>query len=540
MYQQYFALTELPFSIVPNSRFVFQSRRHKEAIFQIQAGLGEGGGFAMLTGEVGTGKTTIARSILNTLAETTRAGLILNPTFSDIELLEAICDEFELSYAEHSSLKQLSQLIHKFLLDNHSQGVQTLLVIDEAQHLSANVLEQLRLLTNLETDSQKLLKVLLIGQPELQHKLQMPQLRQLAQRITGRYHLLPLNSDETRDYIRFRLSLAGGSPDLFTVNAIKYIARHTQGIPRLINLVCDACLKQAYANGESQPSNATVQETCDEVMSFQTASVQPMSNKAATRERDLTKTLVAVAVAIGLSVTAYVGTPKLVTPSIVQLLEQEYPRVENIERLETVFPQSLKEILNQSSNQEQALTALYKVWGYRASVLDQLCLDNREGLFRCVVEQGNLSQLAKLNTPVVLTLNIDGQSRFAVLYALTETKVQLLVNNNIIEFERQWLDDIWQGEYRQIWQGYWDETLKPGMKGQQVVLLDQYLSRVLGQPESGVEQFDQQLKEKVELFQRWQGLSVDGIAGQKTLRLLERLSQPEAPKLTTREEASDV
>lgn len=191
MYKQYFGFSELPFSIVPNSRFLYQSQRHSEAMLRLTAGLGEGGGFAMLTGEVGTGKTTVARAMLSNLDHSVHAGLILNPTFSNLELLEAICDEFGLEYQSGSSLKTLNQLIHQFLLHNHANGVQTLLVIDEAQHLSAEVLEQLRLLTNLETESQKLLKVLLIGQPELQQKLQMPQLRQLAQRITGRYHLLP-------------------------------------------------------------------------------------------------------------------------------------------------------------------------------------------------------------------------------------------------------------------------------------------------------------------------------------------------------------
>ncbi|NVD07482.1 AAA family ATPase [Vibrio sp. JPW-9-11-11] len=540
MYLQHFALTELPFSIVPNSRFLYQSRRHQEALNQIQSGLGEGGGFAMLTGEVGTGKTTIAKSILNTLADNTCSGLILNPTFCDVELLEAICDEFAIDYTAGSSLKMLNQAIHQFLLDNHSRGIQTLLIIDEAQHLSADVLEQLRLLTNLETESHKLLKVLLIGQPELQHKLQMPQLRQLAQRITGRYHLLPLNHDETRDYIRFRLTLAGGSTELFSAVAIKYIARHTQGIPRLINLVCDACLKQAYANGDSKPTQATVQTTCDDVMRFQTASVQPSQTKSAVTERVVAKSLLALTVATGLSVAAYVVTPELVSATISQQLQQTYPKVENIERRETVFPLQLKAILTQSSTQEQALSALYKVWGYRASVLDQMCLDDSDGLFRCAVEQGSLSHLSELNTPVVLTLDIDGQTRFAVLYTLTDTQVQLLINGNLIEFERRWLAAIWHGEYRRIWQSHWNETLKPGMKGQPIALLDQHLSRVLGQPESARPIFDQRLKEKVKLFQRWQGLSVDGIAGQKTLRLLEVLSQPDAPRLLVTGESTHV
>ncbi|UPQ88400.1 ExeA family protein [Vibrio sinaloensis] len=540
MYLQHFALTELPFSIVPNSRFLYQSRRHQEALNQIQSGLGEGGGFAMLTGEVGTGKTTIAKSILNTLAANTRSALILNPTFSEIELLEAICDEFTIKYRSGASLKVLNQAIHQFLLDNHAQGIQTLLVIDEAQHLSADVLEQLRLLTNLETERQKLLKVLLIGQPELQQKLQMPQLRQLAQRITGRYHLLPLNQDETRDYIRFRLTLAGGSTDLFSLASIKYIARQTQGIPRLINLVCDACLKRAYTIGEPAPTQATVRATCDEVMSFQTASVQPKQYQAAGAERVMVKTLIAFSVSMGLSISAYVATPQLVTPLFSQLIEQAYPQVDNVEHIETVFPAELKQTLSQPSTQEQALSALYEVWGYRASVLDQLCLDESETRFRCAVEQGSLSQLAQHNTPVVLTLNIDGQTRFAVLYGLSQGQVQLLVNGQLIEFEQQWLATIWQGEYRRIWQGYWQQTLKSGMRGQQVALLDSHLSRVLGQPESAQPFFDNQLKQKVELFQRWQGLSVDGIAGQQTLRLLEVLSQPDAPKLTVKGESTHV
>lgn len=540
MYQQHFALTELPFSIVPNSRFLYQSRRHKEAIFQIQAGLGEGGGFAMLTGEVGTGKTTIAKSILKTLADNTRAGLILNPTFSNIELLEAVCDEFDIHYQENASLKQLNQLIHQFLLDNHANRIQTLLVIDEAQHLSADVLEQLRLLTNLETESQKLLKVLLIGQPELQQKLQMPQLRQLAQRITGRYHLLPLNQDETRDYIKFRLALAGGNPELFSVQSIKYIARQTQGIPRLINLVCDASLKQAYSIGEPQPTHNTVVAACDDVMSFQTGSVPPAASRASSKKVTLSPSVLSLLVGSILSIGAYYATPTLVTPVVVNHLQQQYPAVENVQQQKEVFPQALKAQLNQANNQEVAIAALYKVWGYRASVLDQLCLDNGEALFRCALESGSLEQLAEKNVPVVLTLNIDQQPRFAVLLGLSDTNVQLLANDQIFEFEREWLSGIWRGEYREIWQGYWNQTLKPGMSGEAIAVLDQHLSQVLGEQPSGKNQFNKQLKHKVELFQRWQGLTVDGIAGRKTLRLLEKLSQPQAPTLMSREVSSNV
>ncbi|KOO14794.1 general secretion pathway protein GspA [Vibrio xuii] len=540
MYQQHFALTELPFSIVPNSRFLYQSRRHKEAIFQIQAGLGEGGGFAMLTGEVGTGKTTIAKSILKTLAETTRAGLILNPTFSNIELLEAICDEFDLSYEPNSSLKQLNQYIHQFLLDNHANGIQALLVIDEAQHLSADVLEQLRLLTNLETDSHKLLKVLLIGQPELQQKLKMPQLRQLAQRMTGRYHLLPLNQDETRDYIKFRLTLAGGSPELFNAQSIKYIARQTHGIPRLINLVCDAILKQAYSLGEAQPSTVTVQTACDDVMSFQTGSIPLTTDRALTKTSSHTPLVVSLLIGALLAGGAYWYTPTLVMPWVEQSIKQQYPQLENIEQHNLTFSSELKAILNQGIDQEAAVADLYKLWGYRASVLDQLCLNNDDGLFRCQLDQASLDELVQANRPVVLSLQIDEQPRFAILYSVVGNQVELLVKDQRVSFDRQWLTSIWQGQYRHIWQSYWSETLKQGMSGEGVAQLDKALSQLLGEPESASAHFDSEVKRKVELFQRWQGLSVDGIAGKKTLRLLEELSQQDAPTLERLEEKSNV
>lgn len=539
MYQQHFALTELPFSIVPNSRFLYQSRRHKEAIFQIQAGLGEGGGFAMLTGEVGTGKTTIAKSILNTLAETTRAGLILNPTFSNIELLEAICDEFDLLYEPQSSLKHLNQLIHHFLLDNHAKRIQTLLVIDEAQHLSVDVLEQLRLLTNLETESQKLLKVLLIGQPELQQKLKMPQLRQLAQRMTGRYHLLPLNQDETRDYIKFRLTLAGGNPELFSSHSIKYIAKHTNGIPRLINLVCDASLKQAYSLGETPPSNATLQAACDDVMSFQTGSVSPP--QTAVRHSSSIKPLaVASVVGVLLAVGAYFYTPMLVKPWVIASVHQQYPQVESVKQDKLVFSSEVKALLNQGISLEEGISELYQVWGYKASVLDQLCLDENDNLFRCQRSQANLAALAQANRPVLLTLDIDGQPRYAVLYSVSHQNVELLINGLLVTFDRDWLSSVWQGQYRHIWQSRWNETLKEGMKGEPIALLDTALSQVLGEPNSGSSLFDAELKRKVELFQRWQGLTVDGIAGHKTLRILEELAQQDAPTLQRAEENSNV
>ena len=532
MYLQHFGFKEYPFSIVPSSRFLYHSRRHNEAIFQLQAGLGEGGGFAMLTGEVGTGKTTVAKAILKDLGEQTKAGLILNPTFSSIELLEAICDEFGLGYPDGASLKQFNQLIKEYLKANHDQGFQTLLVIDEAQHLSAEVLEQLRLLTNLETESQKLLKVLLIGQPELQQKLQMPQLRQLAQRITGRYHLLPLNQDETRDYIRFRLSIAGGSVELFSSASVKTIAKATLGIPRLINLVCDASLKKAYGVGELQPSNSTVQQASEEVMSFQTGSIpNAIERPRITPNRTPMQYVIASLIGVTLAAGAYIYTPRVVSSPFQLYIESLYPAVEDTVEQVEVFPVAVADSLLRSGSLQDGLANLYRVWGYQASLLDSSCNDNPQSLFHCEKSKASLSELEGKGEMVLLALELEGKPSYAVLYGLSATQLTLYVNDNLIEFDREWLPQIWGGEYYRIWQGYWDQTLKLGMSGEAVARLDEHLSLLMGLPPSQSELFDDRLKEKVELFQRWQNLEVDGIAGEKTLLLLEQLSQPQAPKL---------
>ena len=226
MYKGYFGLKESPFSIAPNPRFLFMSERHKEALAHLSYGLGETGGFALLTGEVGTGKTTISRRLMEQLPENTQAAFILNPTLSSQELLATICDELKIRYRKTgATLKTLTDKIYEKLNKNHQASLNTLLIIDEAQHLAPEVLEQLRLLTNLETDTKKLLQVILIGQPELKQLLQRRDLRQLAQRITARYHLLPLTKVEVTHYIQHRLSVAQCERMLFDNAAVTEIHR---------------------------------------------------------------------------------------------------------------------------------------------------------------------------------------------------------------------------------------------------------------------------------------------------------------------------
>ena len=548
MYKEYFGFVEMPFSIVPNSRYLFLSQRHQEAMQNLQAGLGEGGGFAMLTGEVGTGKTTVAKAMLSSLDSHTQAGLILNPTFSNTDLLEAICDEFEIDYPQQASLKQLSQAIHYFLLDSHAEGIQTLLVIDEAQHLAADVLEQLRLLTNLETDSRKLLKVLLVGQPELQQHLQTTQLRQLAQRITGRYHLLPLNIQETGKYIEFRLETAGGGQMLFSNRSVKVIAQYTLGIPRLINLVCDKALQLAFHDGEPTPSNDTVNKACQQIMAFQAevyhvekprvASVLPKLVKYASA----TTLSVALAMATFHFAPAYIDTWLTTQPSNeVQALSSAKMQRSLVADMSKVvveseidkftLPAHIQQHLMQGTNRSLAIKDLYTLWGYQSSLRDGLCLSEPQSVFVCEQQQASLDDLLELGVPVVLNLNIEQEPVFAVLYGASQDAVELLVNEKLLVMPKQSLEKVWHGDYVAIWKQPLRETLKEGYQGEAVALLDLLLSEVLGEVVSGSDVFDYELKMKVEAFQTWQGMSVDGIAGQRTLARLQRLAQLDSPKL---------
>ncbi len=252
MYTNFFSLSELPFSIAPDPKYLFMSDRHREALTHLTHGLGgsgvsSNGGFVLLTGEVGTGKTTVSRCLMADLPDKTQLAFILNPTLSSQELLATICDQLKIRYRKTgATLKTLTDKISEKLLKNHANDINTLLIIDEAQHLEPQVLEQLRLLTNLETNTKKLLQVILIGQPELQQLLKRRDLRQLAQRITARYHLLPLDKNELASYIKHRLSVADCHRALFSKSALTAIHKLSQGIPRLVNIICHSALMESY------------------------------------------------------------------------------------------------------------------------------------------------------------------------------------------------------------------------------------------------------------------------------------------------------
>ncbi|ELH7810759.1 AAA family ATPase [Vibrio harveyi] len=534
MYKDFFGFVELPFSIVPNSRYLYLSQRHKEAITHLQAGLGDGGGFAMLTGEVGTGKTTVAKAMLANLDENTKAGLILNPTFSSRDLLEAICDEFKVTYPEEASLKQLNQAIHDYLLRNHKMGWTTLLVIDEAQHLAADVLEQLRLLTNLETDTRKLLKVLLVGQPELQRLLQTTQLRQLAQRITGRYHLLPLDEKETADYITFRLHTAGGDKQLFDRSSTKLIAKYSHGIPRLINLICDKSLNLSYHKGNVVVDKQTVHQACEEVMQFQAEIYQQDQPVRRSFEWPTWgSAAIGVFAAVGIGWAVMQKMPSQVSTSIqsnpIQVAQTTSQPV--IAEMNEQLTSEQRNMLLEQTQSNLAVNELYKLWGYRASVRDNLCLSEPQSTMRCERKMATWPLLVQQNRPVILELNYQGQVGYVLLYAIGSDKVEVLNGSQRLRLPVSWLKPLWQGNIIELWQAPLRETLRLDMEGPAIEVLDILLAQAVNEQPLGTDIFDAALKERVELFQRWQGIGVDGIAGQRTLERLQQSVQTDAPAL---------
>ncbi len=294
MYRKYFGMKGSPFSIAPDPRYLFMSEQHREALAHLLYGIRGDGGFVLLTGEVGTGKTTICRRMLETLAKNVVVAFIIHPTLSVAELLATVCDEFGISYARKTSVKVLVDLINGFLLDLNARRKKAVLIIDEAQNLSNDVLEQIRLLTNLETNQRKLLQIILIGQPELRDKLAGPELRQLSQRIAARCHLEALSKPDVVNYVNHRLAVARGTrkrrfdksssaqraanqtaivgpasrdtSTLFSRTALDSLYLYTGGVPRLINLVCDRALLGAFVQRKETVDRATLKKAACEVL----------------------------------------------------------------------------------------------------------------------------------------------------------------------------------------------------------------------------------------------------------------------------------
>ncbi|MFC1589015.1 ExeA family protein [Pseudomonadota bacterium] len=266
MYNAYFNFKEAPFSIAPDPRYLYMTGQHREALAHLVYGLNSEGGCILLTGEVGTGKTTVCRCLLEQIPEHTNIALVVNPKVTAIELLETICDELKIEYpAENNTIKTYIDLINHFLIEANARNEKTVLIIDEAQNLDDTVLEQLRLLTNLETNQRKLLQIIILGQPELLNILARQEMRQLAQRITARFHLNALSRNEVKAYINHRLAIAGQNARLFPDPTISQLYSLSKGIPRLLNVICDRALLGTYVQNKPAVDKKTLATAAKEV-----------------------------------------------------------------------------------------------------------------------------------------------------------------------------------------------------------------------------------------------------------------------------------
>jgi general secretion pathway protein A len=543
MYLSHFGLTHQPFAITPDPRFLYLSERYREALAHLLYGVGAGGGFVLLTGEVGTGKTTLCRGLLEQLPADVDAALVINPSLGADELIDAICDELGVARPAAGSGKARVDQLNRHLLAVHASGRRSVLIIDEAQLLGPEALEQVRLLTNLETHTDKLLQVILIGQPELRSLLARPGLRQLAQRITARYHLEPLTRAEVDAYIDHRLRLAGADGSLFERRAKGCIQRASRGIPRLINSICDRALLGAYAQGAARVGAGTARRAAAEVLGqvprgrgWHAWLALPLLAAAglggwlyATQLRDLEPAL-DLAVAPSASRTAPAATPApLETASASAPPPATAPAA-------TPPAAALAAALH--TDRGAALARLAQLWDPAAAKVASACGTLPAAGLACFSGQGSWTALRALDRPAVLTLTAPGTSAlpaYAVAVAVAGDRVELLAADGSRQsVDRDTLLAAWFGRFDLVWQPPGVPLLRRGDRGPAVSWLRARLDdRAPASADPLL--FDADLEERVLAFQQAHDLTADGLVGQQTMLQLDLLAGP-GPRLARAED----
>jgi general secretion pathway protein A len=580
MYTEYFKLNEPPFSLTPDPRFLFMSERHREGLAHLFYGVQQPGGFVQLTGEIGSGKTTLSRCIVRQLPHDTDVALILNPRLTAIELLATVCDELQISYpAETQSIKVLIDALNKHLLESHARHRRTVLIIDEAQNLSGEVLEQIRLLTNLETSREKLLQIILIGQPELLAVIKGKGLKQIAQRVTARYHLLALTRQETYAYIRHRLLVAGRKDPLFTDSALRSIYRLSSGVPRLINILCDRSLLGAYALDRKQVNAAIVRRANRETRG--TASLR--DKVSIYRRFSLFGILILIVAAallfgsVGLRFwrrgAAAVQPERKDTGSIRtngrtdpprpaekiggEILEppQAQPRADQTPGMREAPPLAstaatssserirLIDLLSDPSrgNLTSAFSDLFARWGikYPLKASDLGCTVAKAQGFDCLFPVGGWPRLRRYNVAAILEFQLPtGVSKRATLVALDRETATLAVAGHKYSFPISEIDQVWDGSAILLWKPPFPPPYQFGPKtqGDKVIWVRRALDTLEKKPAAGTlsSVYDDELRRRILIFQRNRSLIQDGCVGNETLvRLTLALEGANAPSLSS-------
>lgn len=539
MYTSFFGLHEEPFSITPNPRYLYMSERHTEALAHLIYGIKDRGGFIQLTGEVGTGKTTLIRSLLQRLPENADVALILNPQLSATEFLAAILEELGVSLPDNpDSLKALTNALNQFLLKNHSNGRRTILIVDEAQNFAIDVLEQIRLLTNLETTRQKLLQITLIGQPELRSMLARTDLRQLAQRITGRYHLQPLSQADTEEYVHHRLRVAGSTNGIFPVSSCRELYRLSGGVPRIINVIADRAMLGAYTQDEHEISTRLVRRAAGEVYgedpglrrnkqswlyvaAFATVAILLIGTAAFTAKRFIASTTQAPALAVSDSAASEPGISDLAVTQLDNV--PPAPTVEdsaapsNLTRLEELIQKN--EAITDTRN---AFANLFELWEVTFDMdSSRACEQAQQHQLFCLFQRGSLAQIQQLNRPVILTLqDTAGSTHQIVLVALSDTTASMRLAGTTYEVPLTDINALWYGEYMLLWRPQIGtvKSFYPGMRDPDVTWLRESLTEIQGEAIDpiGSDYFDENLEAHVRDYQVARRLNVDGLVGQHT------------------------
>ena len=573
MYAEYFGLKQEPFSIAPDPHYLFMSERHREALAHLLYGIRGGGGFVLLSGEIGAGKTTICRCFLEQMPEHCRVAYIFNPKLTVSDLLKTICHEFQIP-VQHTgigpaTIKDHLDPLNEYLLASHAKGQQNILIIDEAQNLTPHVLEQLRLLTNLETAERKLLQVILIGQPELRQMVARPELEQLAQRVIARFHLGALTEAETRQYIQHRMGIGGlRGPMPFSTGALQRIHAITRGVPRRINLLCDRSLLGAYANGLPRVDESVVNKAAAEV--FETDENTPAA--APVRVQRWTagiKNLLLGALGGGIAAaTLFWLWPVSPAPSgnssapTSRSDSAASPTPSPASEPATAKPEpapgataptrsdagttdpapgpvaapppsnSLPTAGALLSSETAGLRELGAIWNRALEGANPCNSALGLGLQCFRTNRMTLHGLGQMDRPAVLTLHLPGQDdRWALLTAITPDSATLRAGSETWLIPLSVLADIWRGDYTTLWQLPPDHQgeLRRGDSGAAGVWLRQQLDQLASSQPTIASATN--LKSRIEAFQRSQGLETDGLAGPMTFMQLNRVSGVNEPRL---------
>jgi general secretion pathway protein A len=551
MYAKFFGLRQEPFSIAPDPRYLFMSERHREALAHLLYGLRGGGGFVLLTGEIGAGKTTVCRCFLEQIPKRCNVAYIFNPKLTVMELLKTVCEEFRIPLdpgrARSDTVKEYLDPINEFLLKTHAVGQNNVLIIEEAQNLSSDVLEQLRLLTNLETSERKLLQIILIGQPELREMLARPELEQLAQRVIARYHLKALTEAETSQYIRHRLGVAGFSGAVpFDRSARRRIHALSRGVPRRINLLCDRVLLGAYGEGRSRVDAAMVDKGAAEVF----GDGEHLPSQASRFSRQTVWATAAGGVLAGValfgvvswardgaskSAADVVAAAKAATPAASSALLPASSVTAAASAAPPVPATGYPDLTQH--DEAQAWRELASRWKVSLPEGDP-CGGSPSREVQCFKsEDGGLPLIRQLNRPGVLTLyDENGRAAYAVLVGLTGDVAQLRSGGTTRSVSLATLARNWRGEFATLWRvppAYTGKVVN-GQGGATVDWLAVHLARANGEAApGGPRRFDSALQQQVATFQVAHGLKPDGRVGPLTLMQLNRAAGVEEPRLPT-------